>query len=110
VAAADRRCDREYARIGAETVRLYDGIQRRCATADLPIETLLDPAGANLGALGQVCGALATSPSSHAGYAECVVRQHTLRVDEMLRIATPRAAELLAGRPPSLAPRSGIGR
>jgi len=71
---------------------------------------LRQPYGANLGALAAECalfGVPGPGLGTFADYKQCLLRQHTCGVEELLRFEVPRAAELLESlRDPLLTLRS----
>jgi hypothetical protein len=95
LAAARQSCDKAFATIESEALKLEPVFTRGCggvAIADLAPETGLD-----LDGLTEECDVFGVSGlASVLHYKNCVHRQHECVGDDLLRFTVPRADELLA--------------
>jgi hypothetical protein len=90
-------CDKRLGRRLRDRQHLTRRVTLRCDPARLPFAALQVPAGAALAAVEQVCATLGVpAPATLAEYEECLARHQQCRVAELVRVAAPRAAELLA--------------
>jgi hypothetical protein len=94
-ARAALTCNREFARLEIEAAKLPPAVDKRCGALDFAM--LQESAGANLDAIADTCSEVGiTSLTSLGSYEQCILRQHICSVEELLRFASPRVADLLA--------------
>jgi hypothetical protein len=89
-------CNRDFTRMAAADARLGRAILQKCPPSALPFSLLAEADVANLGALAPVCAGFGESLlTSLEHYEVCLLRQHTCVVEELVRVAAPRSAELI---------------
>ena len=108
-------CAKEIGKIRSAASALAPSLDKKCLRDGGFYATGLAPLnGANLAAPTVECAGVGAGPGTYAGYQQCLAGQHEARVDELVRLAVPRADELLALVGCTLdgleCVRSGIGR
>lgn len=97
LAKAAATCDQRLGRRVRDREHLTRAVVLRCDPARIPFAALQMPAGAALMAVEPVCASLGVpAPATLTEYEECLARHQRCRLAELVRLAAPRAGELLA--------------
>jgi hypothetical protein len=92
---AVRTCDKTLLRVAAQAAKLRAAIDRGCAQDAIPFASLITANGADLGELTAPCAAHGIAIDSLRHYEDCLLAHLECAAEEQMRVAAPRAAELL---------------
>jgi hypothetical protein len=96
LAKARARCDQGSATSAAEERTLASAVAARCGEGVVAYATLRAARAANLDALADRCADVGVDElETLADYQQCVLRADVCRVEDVLQVQVPRAAELL---------------
>jgi hypothetical protein len=104
VTKAAGKCPAAFAKIAAAEGKLRALIAKACSAATVPFDDILAAEGLGFDALAETCATSGTPLNDISDVADCVVRQHECRVEQIFEVQEPRAAELLRRAHVSLGP------
>jgi hypothetical protein len=96
LAKAQTTCDKQFAALDAQAIKLERAVDKKCAEEVLAFSTLRNAIGANLDAIANDCrpyGVIVLNTLDD--YKDCLRGAFECRVGELLRFSAPRAAEML---------------
>lgn len=88
-------CDKQFAALDAQALKLELAVDKKCAEELIPFATLKTDLAANIDSLLADCRPYVATLGSLDDYKDCLRGAYECRVGELLRLAAPRASEML---------------